>query len=220
MSFIKSHPVVAGILGLDIVVLAVASAVAVYRSLQSAQVEILVAPTSAKVVIDGKEYQNGTYNLFPGEYVAEIKADGFEGKERTITLEAGRKTRIYDFLTGKDSDFSYYETSAADMILLQQVGGGDEEVQEFVARQEKKTAIREVLPLTYSVNGNEGGTSISVSVNEGGKECRRGTFCLLILDVFGGNLDKGLDMIKGAGYTPSNFEVLYREGTSEVKEVY
>ena len=45
------------------------------------ELELLVAPTSANVTVDGKSYQNGTFRFTIGEHQVKIEKENFETQE-------------------------------------------------------------------------------------------------------------------------------------------
>ena len=219
MSFIKSHPVISGVLGVNVLAIVIVSIVALINFMQSAQLEVLVAPSSSKITVDGRKIENGTFGFLPGKHEIKIEKEGFESKTEIVELASGETVRFWTYLFEEDGGLEYYGTNADDMAILEEVGRQDEEVQEFLLRYEKKAEIKSVLPLTYAVNGNtNGGKSVSVSIRSGGNKCRKG-FCLLIQDVFGGNLNKAIEMIKNAGYNPKDYEILYQANNGEIEEV-
>lgn len=195
---------------LDIIILGISIFFCVLRNTKNAYAEILIAPKDATIIIDNTEYKNGVYNFYPGTYTATIKKDNFETKEISVELKSNQTTLIYNYLTGINDDFSYYEYNQEDFSTLLRVAKNDEKAQKFLNDYNKYTKIRDYLPMSYAENGNmTGGKSISINISDGSGQCQEKSFCIIIKDYFGGNLEKALSLISERGYNPSDYEIYY-----------
>ena len=85
----------------------------------SSKIEILVAPTSATITIDGKQYKNGEYELSPGQYEVSIEKNGFETYNSIIVVADQHKTYIATCLTPNQNNEDYYETHPEDSGICQ-----------------------------------------------------------------------------------------------------
>lgn len=85
----------------------------------SSMIEVLVAPTSATITIDGKEYTNGEYVLAPGQYEVAIKATGFETYNGSVVVTDNHKSFVSVCLVPNSESGNYYETHAEDSTICQ-----------------------------------------------------------------------------------------------------
>ena len=171
---------------------------------QTKEVEILVAPASATVEIDGKKYENGTYKLKTGEHQVHIEKENFTTKDYTFTIES--TTKLYDFLEQKDGSFSWYLDHESDALLLTQIGSYNASIE-----AEKFTTTYSViskLPIIYA-NYDENYNYTEYRI-DGGKfsDCKT-DFCLKVTDTTGGNLEAAKEKLKEQGITPEDYELLY-----------
>lgn len=175
---------------------------------RSATLDILIAPSSAKVEINNQIYKTKkTYRFEPGEYVAEISAEGFQTKEENIALQAGETTKLYIYLIPEDGDMSWYAKHPEEDMILTSIGS-------WAAQDKSSTYLEahpianilpievvEVDPKTYDW------TEYRI---DGGQfaECKS-DFCLKITDSTGGNRKNALEKIRAKGYQPEDYEIIY-----------
>ena len=171
---------------------------------RNATVEILVAPTFAKVEIDGKTYPSKkTIKTTPKdeEFTAIVSADGFETKEITFKVEKNQTSYIYVSLNNKESGEQWY---------LDQSG---EEYDRFVMVEEalleiasddfaKQYPIVTILPYINSEDGYR--------IDYGDYEGCEGGFCLQITDNTGENHEKALQYIRDNGFVPDDYQIVYK----------
>ncbi|MBR3132406.1 hypothetical protein IKG33_03305 [Candidatus Saccharibacteria bacterium] len=162
-----------------------------------AYVDILIAPVEAKIMIDGKEYRNATYELEPGEYKAEISREGYKSKEINFIVNHGETIKLYTYLDPEDGDFSDYEEkkNVDSLKALLRMNGYNEEGEEiedgFSMIDEDKTAndfinkvtIAKEMPIYMSVCGKPAKRTNcnSISVNyDYDYRCDGNRLCLII----------------------------------------
>jgi len=75
----------------------------------TSMIEVLVAPSSAKVMIDGKPYSNGEYELSVGEYDVVVEEEGFESYRATILVSDKHKTYVATCLQPMQGNEKYYD---------------------------------------------------------------------------------------------------------------
>ena len=175
-------------------------------------ISVNVAPTQATITIDGQEYHNGTYEFAPGQYQANIAADGFESKTLDFNVESSKTTPISTYLVNKKEGMDYYENSAADLQVLGSLS--EPEAQEFMQRYNKKLTIRDYLPIdaTYNAGPMRGETKNDLqpqTITDGSTDSRCSkAFCL---KVTGRNIDQQTisDTISNLGYNINDYEVIY-----------
>lgn len=80
----------------------------------SAAVEVVVAPTDATIRIDGKEVDNGTHRMPPGTYDYTIERDGFVSQSGTIEVADGGPTRLYACLDTTETTTGWYDDNSTD----------------------------------------------------------------------------------------------------------
>ena len=170
----------------------------------TSDLEILIAPTSATVTIDGKKYENGTFYLDAGEHTIHIKKEGFVSQD--ITFDTATTSKIYTYLKQTDGGYSWYLDHPEDALILTQIGDylSDEEAKTFSSKHQ----IMNNLPIVYAdydkdYNYTEyridGGSFIGCESN----------FCLKITDTTGGNLESAKQQIRSAGFNPDDYQILY-----------
>lgn len=201
-NYIKNHPISAVILVSLIFITGILVVTAISLN-PTSEVEVLVAPSSATITINGKVYKNGTYKLPRGNVSVKIEKDGFTPKNYTFNTSTNNK--LYDYLT-QDGSLSWYETHSDDAIILTTIG--DYEADMLSSSFTEKNPISKELPLIVAeYNSNDEYVEFRI---DGGKleDCDR-DFCLKITDSTGDNLEYAREKIRELGYNPNDFEIVY-----------
>lgn len=200
---ITDHPIFIIILVTTIFLLGVLI-ISILNLKPTSEVEILVAPESASVSINGKEFKNGTYKLPRGAVSVSIKKDGFMSKNYSFDTAANNK--LYDYLLPEDRSYSWYESHPEDAIILTKIG--DVEADTTASLYKEINPISDKLPLIIA-EYNQEDNYIEFRI-DGGKfdNCDR-DFCLKITDSTGGNLDYARAKIRELGFEPNSFEIIY-----------
>ena len=203
---------------------------------KNAQLIVLVAPTSATIKIDGREYKNGNYKFFPGKKKVEITHDLLEPKTLEVELKSNENTTLQAYLVGKtstnDTDsasakakdqdstkaiplsaFDFYKKDSADFELLKLIG--DKNSAPFINHWEKALTLRDILPLSERtvIIKDPYDERIDTYVMDGtsDKKCSL-LFCLAISS--GLEQDEATELAKRLleekGYNLNDYEVIYR----------
>lgn len=102
--------VIAGICGL------------IVNLVNSATVEVVVAPTDATITIDGHEVDNGNHRMQPGTYDYTVERDGFVAAAGTIEVSNDAPAKLYVCLDTTEATAGWYDDdSTADADACQQV---------------------------------------------------------------------------------------------------
>ena len=133
--------VIGGFILIDVVILIVLVVMYVMKVSKTAVLDVMLAPRTAKVMINGEEYMQGVYKMYPGTVQATIVADGFESKTIELNLTADEYTKVYDYLLPTADNATYYAKNEDDAKTLALIGG--EEAQEIL----NSISILNVLPI-------------------------------------------------------------------------
>ena len=174
--------------------------------LRSTTVSILVTPREATVSINGDNYTNGTYRIFPTEgATVTIKASGFEEKSFQMDFPANTTVAIQDYLVGSAEGMDYYESDAEDYAILKLVAK-DETALDFIADFEHKLGIKNYLPLVHYGEGIGGGV-IEITDASDTEECKR-IICLKVSSNMGE--DEAKRMLSEKGFDYDDYLVLFQ----------
>lgn len=200
--FLKSKP----FLLVTLVFLTFATLILVIFALRTptARVEVLVAPTSATVEIDGKTYKNGTYDLKKGELSVHIEKDGFISQD--FTFNSAESNQISTYLLQKDGTFTWYEQHSDDDLILSQIGGRKSSLK--AAAYNESHPLIEILPLIEASYDNEYNYT-EYRIDGGNFNGCSTDFCLKVTDTTGGNLDAAKTLLREKGVSPESYEILY-----------
>lgn len=213
VNFLKRHWL-ALLVVFNIILIAIAAAIIINHQSKTATIDILVAPTDSTILLNGRPYQNGEYDIRPGEYKIEIKKDGFETKTIDFNLTKDGFKRIYTYLLPENKSFSYYDSSehSNDFYTLEQIAkfDNDQKLKDYITSREKRLSIISILPLVFSqyTNHYKDYTEYAVDLNASVENCPK-ILCLKIVDVNGNNEQNALNLIKEKGYNPDDYEIEY-----------
>ncbi|MBR0134060.1 PEGA domain-containing protein [Candidatus Saccharibacteria bacterium] len=176
-------------------------------SMRHAYVSITVAPTTAKVTLNGKEYRTGSYAIEPGEYNVKIEAEGFETKEFKIKAEKSRLASVETYLLNKEEGLAYFERSANDMSVLKYIYSKDfVELNDFMEQYQKKYEIVYYLPFNADASD---AVEDKVKIEDGSN--RKDCDMALCLVASGYNIDKAKveESIRTNGFKPEDYKIIY-----------
>lgn len=86
---------------------------------ETSMMEVLVAPSTAKITIGGKQYVNGIYEIAPGNYDVLIEENGFEPYTSTIVISDEHKTYVTACLQPIQGNEGYYDNNPEQYTLCQ-----------------------------------------------------------------------------------------------------
>ena len=175
-------------------------------------ISVNIAPTTATVTINGQAYRNGTYELAPGQYEAQISAAGFTPKTLTIDVKQSETTPIATFLLNQKEGMAYFEKNAADLQVLATLT--DPEAQEFMTSYNKKLSIRDYFPIdaTYdmsAVNGTPGNDLYEQTITDGSQDSDCPLAFCLYASGYQLNEDALREALENLGYNLDDYEVIY-----------
>lgn len=201
-SVFSRHPFI--FLGLSLLIFITIILVITALSLtHGVEVEVLYTPTSATFTIDGKEYQNGTYNLPAGEHRIHIEKSGFITQD--FTFDTNKSRKLFAYLLQEDGSYSWYIDHVEDALILDSLGS--KTATEAMDTYAEKHSVMEKLPLIYSDYAGE--DYIEYRIDGGSFTGCSSDFCLQVTDSTGGNYNAALDLLRSAGISPENYEILY-----------
>ncbi|MDO4902577.1 MAG: hypothetical protein Q4A21_03455 [bacterium] len=146
----------------------------VWESNIAGKIEVLIAPRSGNITLNGKKISNGVHYLNPGKYT--IKADHREFIEKSLDFEIKSKEfkKITFALNTKDGTDNWYLRDRQDDII--RGGAGYENIRVNMDKLTKNSPIAKKLPykdtlksrftISYSTDKNgEYVESIDVNIN-------------------------------------------------------
>lgn len=168
------------------------------------KISILVAPVSATITINGKNYTNGTYNLPTGEVTATIQKDGFITKK--ITINTSETTNIHTYLLQSDGTYTWYLEHPEDATILTTIGG--EEAKLLSNDYQNKYPIMQNLPIIFAEYDKE--YNYTEYRIDGGSfpDCPI-DFCIKITDTTGGNYQPAINKLKSLDQDIEKYHILY-----------
>ena len=143
---------------------------------KTATIEVIVAPSDAKILIGEKRYKNGTHKIEPGDYSIAVTRDNFSPYASEFSIEEGETKKLLVCLNEIDGNTWYDEHKEDDDICRKAAELASEEY-----KKEKQTAdIYSVTPYNSYDDGfnivafedEEKGTIIKITLLSC-KEARR-----------------------------------------------
>ncbi len=203
--YLLTHKKLVAWVAISVIVIIVAILV-ILDILRSTTVSILVTPREATVSINGDNYTNGTYRIFPTERATvTIKAPGFEEKSFELDFPANTTVAIQDYLVNLEEGMSYYESDAEDYAILKLVAK-DETALDFIADFEQKLSIKDYLPLVHYGEGIGGG-AIEITDASDAENCDR-IVCLQVSSNMGEDAAK--QVLRDKGFNYDDYLVFYQ----------
>ena len=102
---------------------------------KTATIEVIVAPSDAKILIGEKRYKNGTHKIEPGDYSIAVTRDNFSPYASEFSIEEGETKKLLVCLNEIDGNTWYDEHKEDDDICRKAAELASEEY-----KKEKQTA--------------------------------------------------------------------------------
>jgi hypothetical protein len=181
----------------------------IYRFIDNAQktanIDVLVAPESAQVLIGGNHFSNKTHKIKPGEYDVSVTKNGFESYNTKLTIKAGETTQLKVFLLPSDGSYDWYNKHPEDALLLDPIK--DYNYTKNLDELKKHNPIINILPIQVSEYSDNYSKYTEFKINY--KQSDSEKIIVTIDDVTGNNKDKALDMIRTKGFNPNDYTIEY-----------
>lgn len=217
LSFIRSHKIISGVILINVIAVAWLIAAIIIHDKKTAMIDIMVAPSDAKILINGRNYDNfSSANFLPGEYKAEISMEGMQTRTIDFTLNDNDFYRLYVYLLDNDGGFKYYDSRVEEVRKLETIAkfnADDEELNKYIEEFNRIYGILDVLPLYY---GGESGVYIDeagIRYDEQSGKIIRGSKCdsIVCLEVYSENKDRDSvnNLIREAGYEPNKYTIFF-----------
>lgn len=191
-----------------IIVIAISAIVlTIINSQKSATIQIIVAPTTATVKIDGHQFKTeDTVHYYPGNFTAEISATGFTSQTLDLELVADQEAHLYIALEPTADNADYYEQHLIDANRRQAVY--DASYQLGSDEYATKYPIVTILPYSYSAE-DQFGDPIGYRIDYGKFDNCISDFCLQITGYLKSNLEEAKNYIKSKGFNPDDYQILF-----------
>lgn len=179
---------------------------AVVEMPKTSELVVGVGPKDAKILVDGKKFENRTYKMRPGTYHVTIEREGYQTQEDDIVLEKGKTGEVRACLTKDDGDKDwwhnegykqgengYYCQAYYDMLARQQQNAMKEDNKIFA-----------LLPY----KNYEDGYTIAAQEQEGGKV--KVTIALLYckIDLQQASKEMALEWMREQGLDPATYDIV------------
>lgn len=143
-------------------------------------IEFNIVPADSQILVNGKNYANGSYYITPGVYNIEISHDNLNTKNMTVDLEKQGVASITTFLHQGDN-FSFYELKENydSYLMLEEIASSgnnmttdhDISAEKFISDFQKNYELYQTkLPVTYSEYDDDGKLAKYISVRSN-NEC-------------------------------------------------
>ena len=198
-----------------IIIIAISVFFIVMDRINSATVNILVAPSIAKVKVGGKVLGSyGSFKMQPGEYTVEVSADGFETKTSEIVAVADKTVNVRVYLMPTDESSNWYEEHEHDALILGEIK--NEEALDALQKLKDDNPILSQLPMEVDYFTDNYSQRVWYTLSYVLNDDISG-FVITITDYSGGNREAGMKRLKNLGADLDKYEVEYRDASMQYK---
>lgn len=186
---------------------------AIRNMIFSATVNMIVAPTVAKIKIGDTVYDAvGEYKIAPGEYDVEIFADGFEEQSMTINVKKDETTNISIYLIPTEENVNWYNDHPEDALIMGEIVNA-ETVKKLQELGNKNPVLND-LPYIVDYYTSDYSKRINYAISYEIVDNDAG-FRLLIKDYSGGNREVAEEWLVSEGVNVDDNEIVYQDLTEE-----
>ena len=172
------------------------------NSKNKTELTVLVAPESAKILIDGKEYKNGTFDFSPGTYSVSLSADGFESKTVELVAKPGEIALLYDYLLPTSGKYSL-----KDYDLLKYLSK-DEKTKALLESRANALSFLSILPLEFK------DSDVYVEDASSFSNCPADPNLCINIKTSSASKEDALSLLKSAGYDLTDLTVFFNSSES------
>ena len=183
------------------------------NNIYSAKVNMIVAPTIAKVRIGDEVFDAmGEYNIKPGEYMVEVSADGFYPKTGSLVAIGGETVNVSVFLEPTDENSNWYSTHQEDGLIMGEIKNNM--TVEALRQLGEKYPIINILPYSaeYFIDNYSTKVKYVVSYRTDSEDT---DLTITITDYMGGAEQVALDWLAENGVTSEKYVIEYRDISTE-----
>lgn len=184
-------------------IIIIAAVTAIIDARKTARIDVLVAPISASVKINGRGYGNGLHKVEPGDFTVIITKDGFESYEESFSLAAGETKDLAVYLMQLDGGYGWYLAHPEDDMVM--TGVGDKKASAKAAEMLAKYPILNILPHQDS----EGTFDYTISPKFSGEELVSLVIELNTCAEYSKGIyrNEALQWLVGQGYDPNDYKI-------------
>jgi len=167
----------------------------IHSRINSATIDLLVAPESSSIYIDSNKVTNGKIGVIPGKHTVTAKKDGFAEQTLTIDTIANQTVSAYIVLeSNSKSTENWYKTHPEDQKIVEQISSQeyDKESSSYV----DDNPIIKYLPYETA----------NYTLNYG--NCESSTFCIFIT-TNPADYDKIVKIIKELTDDPARYSYVF-----------
>ena len=190
-----------------ILLLLIISIYYIYNRINDATINVLVAPSSAKITIDNHTYTNGTYRIPSGKHTVVLSKDDFETIEEEINIKSNETYNYYNYLVYKDGSMGWYADHPDDSGLLETIIPylGEVEYKSI----EQKYPLLSHLPVKedYYNDSLTYHYKFDISYTIGADN----TPIIIITDYTGNNKDRAYEKIRSFNCNPEDYQIRYTD---------
>lgn len=172
---------------------------------KTAELTILVAPSSSIIKIGDNNYHNGTIKIKPGKYNVIISKEGFTSYKSTINITNDSTNKLYKAIFQTDGTYSWYIKHQDDDKLLTIIGDNNSvKVQNKLADE---YPLLKYIPYTKQSNGIL--YKIDAQMNENRLESIKvffNTCSDYSINIYKTDV---LNWIKSKGLNPEDYNIIY-----------
>lgn len=180
----------------------------IYNRVNDAEIELLIAPKSASVKIDGSSYPTeGTFKISSGKHTITISKDGFSTINEVINLTSGQTHNYYNYLVYPDGSMDWYKNHEEDSYLLEAI------IPEIELQNSNATIAKYPLLAYLPINIDEYTNNISehIKYSISYKINTDNTPTIIITDYTGGKKEEAYKKIQSYGVNPDDYFILYED---------
>ena len=104
-----------------IIFLIITTIIMIKDRIYNATIDLLIAPASSNIEIDGQKYVNGKHRIASGKHVVKISKEGFDSKEEEIEIQKDETYIYYEYLLQPENSMDWYKDHEEDSLLLETI---------------------------------------------------------------------------------------------------
>ncbi len=186
--------------------LGITTIIMIHDRVYDSTIDLLIAPISSKIEIDGQTYINGKHKIPSGKHTIKISKDTFETKEEEIEIKKGETYIYYNYLTQPNNSMKWYEENEEDSLLLESIIPALSE-KNLKKLQEQYPLIKQ-LPINIDEYNADYTQRINYSISYTTLDDE---VQIIIQDKSGDNYETALKKIKSLGFNPEDYTIQYTD---------
>lgn len=182
----------------------------IFQEQPRVKIDIMTSPRSAKIYVGDKEYQNGTFEIVPGEYDVKISHESFNELNEHISIANNSTFNLHRVLELLDSASTWYDEHPEDLEIAGTIAHEEAEIETAKFFNENSWLNQLPINVDYYTSNRKQHIQYEISANI----TNTSELEIIINDTNGTNYNAAMEKIRNLGIDEAKVKIIYNNNSS------